>query len=57
MTFLGKLYMLLLGFINSSEMFLWAVGEGRGASLGERTVWDKLLEDDGAPTGWPSWCN
>ena len=50
--FLGKLYMLLLGIINSSEMFLWAVGEGTRASPGKQTmfVWAKLLEDDGAPT-------
>lgn len=47
--------MLLLGIINSSETFLWAVGEGTRAPPDEQTMFvrDKLREDDGAPAVWP----
>lgn len=54
MAFLGKLCMLLLGFMNSSRVFPWAVGEGTRASLGEQIVFgNKLLEDNGASAVWP----
>lgn len=46
--FLGKLYMLLLGITNSSEMLLWTVSKGIRASTDEQTMFvgDKLPEDD-----------